>query len=139
MLMALGSFVFSIDDLLFNQLQRERAWRHPTSDRVGARPAGQFAGPGEDTISIGGLLAPGQIGRADALEDIARMGDAGEAYPLLDGDGYVYGAYVIERLSETKRFFLASGRALAVDFTISLKRMDDDEGETGAAGQAVRS
>ena len=34
---------------------------------------------------------------------------------------------------------LVDGQALAVDFTISLKRVDDEAGETGAAGREVRA
>lgn len=139
MLMALGNYVFAIDSLLFSKLQRKRSWRHPSNDRVGMRAASQFAGPGDDTITLGGLLAPGQIGNAEALDDIAAMADAGRAYPLLDGEGYVYGAFVITDLDEDKRNFLVDGQALAVDFVIGLKRVDDDQGETGAAGQEVRT
>ncbi len=127
MLMALGSFIFSIDTALFNQLQRKRSWRHPSNDRVGARAASQFAGPGDDTVSIGGLLAPGQLGRHDALEQLAGMADTGRAFPLLNGEGDVYGAFVITDLDETKRNFLVEGQPLAVDFTLSLKRVDDDQ------------
>ncbi|GLK49603.1 hypothetical protein GCM10017620_25760 [Brevundimonas intermedia] len=132
MLLALGMFDFSIDTALFNQLQRRRNWRHPSGDRVGARAASQYAGPGDDIIVLGGLLAPGQIGHAEALDDIALMAKAGSAYPLLDGEGYVYGAYVITDLDETKRNFLVDGQALMVDFTITLKRVDDDDDD--AAG-----
>ena len=57
------------------------------------------------------------------------MADAGAAYPLLDGEGYVYGAFVITDLDETKRNFLVDGQALTVDFVITLKRVDDDQGE----------
>jgi uncharacterized protein len=131
MLLALGMFDFAIDTALFNQLQRRRNWRHPSGERVGARPASQYAGPGEDVITLGGLLAPGQIGHAEALDDIALMADAGAAYPLLDGEGYVYGAYVITDLDETKRNFLVDGQALTVDFVITLKRVDDDQGDAG--------
>lgn len=138
MLLALGMFDFAIDTALFNQLQRKRSWRHPSGDRVGARAASQYAGPGDDLITLGGLLAPGQIGHAEALDDIALMAEAGEAYVLLDGEGFVYGAFVITDLDETKRHFLVDGQALAVDFIISLKRVDDDQGETGASGETVR-
>lgn len=138
MILALGEFVFSQDTALFDQLQRRRNWRHPTNDRVGARAAGQFAGPGDDTIAIGGLLIPGLIGRREALRQLATMADAGAAYTLLDGEGYVYGAYVITDLDETGRYHTAEGQARAVDFTLSLKRMDDDAGETTAKGRTVR-
>lgn len=138
MLLALGEFFFSIDDLLFQELQRKRSWRHPQNDRVGARAASQFAGPGDDTITIGGNLMPGLIGRFDALEDLAAMGDAGAAFPLVTGEGDVYGAYVITDLDETKKHFLILGQPRAIDFSLSLRRVDDDAGETGAQGQTVR-
>lgn len=139
MLLSLGMFTFEQDTVLFDQLRRRRTWRHPSGDRVGARPSSQYAGPGDDLISLGGLLAPGQIGNPASLDELAEMADAGEAYPLVDGEGYVYGAYVIEGLDESKKYFMVDGAPRLVDFSIDLKRVDDDEGETGAAGQPVRS
>lgn len=127
MLMCLGDFVFSIDTALFHQLQRKRSWRHPSSDRVGARPASQFAGPGDDTVTLAGLVAPGQLGRREAIEQLVKMGDEGAAWPLLDGEGDHYGAFVITDLDETARHFVTGGKALAVDFTVALKRVDDQE------------
>lgn len=134
MLMALGRFIFSIDTVLFSQLQRKRTWRHPSNDRVGAAPASQYAGPGDDTITLGGLLAPGQLGAFDALESLAEMAKPGRAYPLLNGEGDVYGAFVITDLDENKKHFLVDGQALIVDFTLSLKRVDDDQ-DNGASPQ----
>lgn len=139
MLLALGEWIFATDSAGFNQLQRKRSWRHPSGDRVGARPASQFAGPGDDTVTLSGVLAPGFAGNRDALDDIAAMADAGRAYAVVDGEGYVYGAYVITDLDETKRELLIDGMARLCDFTISLKRVDDDEGETAAAGEPVRA
>ena len=135
MLMALGDFVFSIDTVLFDRLQRKRSWRHPTNDRVGARPASQYAGPGEDTISLGGLLAPGQLGAFDALEKLAEMAGTGRAFPFLNGEGDVYGAYVIIDLDESKRNFMVDGQPLAVDFTLNLLRVDDDS-DAGAGSRS---
>lgn len=139
MLLALGMFAFSVDDAMFDQLRRRRSWRHPSGDRVGLRPAGQFAGPGGDSINLAGAVAPGQLGRREALDELAAMADAGAAYPLVDGEGYVYGAFVIEGLDETGRYFGTTGRPRLVDFSIELTRVDDDEGEPGAAGEPVRS
>ncbi|WP_255213507.1 phage tail protein, partial [Burkholderia pseudomallei] len=36
----------------FRELQRRRTWKHPTSSRVGARDGRQFAGVGDDTITL---------------------------------------------------------------------------------------
>tara|TARA_R110002167_G_scaffold12963_4_gene54854 strand:- start:3186 stop:3605 length:420 start_codon:yes stop_codon:yes gene_type:complete len=138
MLMSLGMFTFEIDTAPFDQLRRRRNWRHPTNDRVGARPAGQFAGPGDDVVGLSGKVYANQIGNPQALSELAEMADTGQAFTLVDGEGDVYGAYVIEGLDETGRSFTADGKAQVIEFSIDLKRADDDEGETGAAGQAVR-
>lgn len=126
MLLALGMFVFGMDSLVYNQVQRRRSWRHPTNDRVGARPAGQFAGPGDDVITLPGVLAPGLTGRREALDELAAMADLGEAHTLVDGDGEHFGAYVITDLDETRRHIMIDSRPRLIDFTLTLKRMDDD-------------
>lgn len=132
MLMSLGLFAFSNDDLSYAQLQRRTSWRHPTNDRVGARAAGQYAGPGDDIVTMTGLLAPGVIGRAGALDDLRELADQGEAWPLVDGAGYVYGVFVITDLDETQRAIFADGVPRVSDFTLSLKRMDDSLAQDAA-------
>ena len=39
MMMALGMFVFSLETLAYQELQRQTDWRHPSSPRVGVQPA----------------------------------------------------------------------------------------------------
>ncbi len=139
-LMTLGMFVFDLPSLTYNQLQRRSSWRHPTSDRVGARPKGQFAGAGDDDITLTGNLAPLAMGAVDALDTLRDMAGTGEAFPLVDGTGQVYGAYVITGLDETQRSIIDNGRPRISDFTLSLKRMDDDlpdDGETEDAPEAA--
>lgn len=138
-LMSIGMFSFEIDTALFDQLRRRRNWRHPSSDRVNSRPAFQFAGPGDDDISLSGRIYPGQLGDPLALDQLAAMAGTGQAFPLVDGEGDVYGAFIIVGLDETLRHIGASGKAAVIEFSLDLKRADDDQGETGAAGQAVRA
>jgi len=125
MLMSLGPFIFSNDDLSYSQLQRRSSWRHPTNDRIGARAAGQYAGPGDDVVTMSGILAPGVIGRAEALNELRELADQSEAWPLVDGAGYVYGAFVITDLDTSQRAMFADGVAILSDFNLTLKRMDD--------------
>lgn len=139
MLLAIGMFVFEVPNVLFDQLKRRRSWRHPTSERVGARAASQFAGVGDDTITLSGVLAPGVMGRKDALEDLAAMADQGRSWSVVDGDGFIYGAFVILDLDETKRELLENGQAVMIDFSVNLQRVDDDEGDTSATGSEVRA
>lgn len=124
MLAALGMFVFETDSALFDELARSRAWRHARTDRFGARPAAQFVGVGDDTITLTGKLVPGLAGRYSAIDILVEMADAGDALPLADGTGRILGTYTIENLDERHSNLIDNGRARLVDFTLSLRRAD---------------
>ncbi|MDE1140920.1 MAG: phage tail protein [Paraburkholderia tropica] len=127
MQMALDQFVFSLSTVPYQELQRQRNWKHRTSSRVGTRDASQFTGAGEDTFTLNGVVAQDNgIGTAASLKQLADMGDEGDAYVLVDGTGVVYGAYIIESLNETGRYHTKEGIARKIEFNLSLKRVDDD-------------
>lgn len=130
MMMAFGQFVFSLDTLAYQDLQRQTSWRHPSNSRVGARPARQYASPGEDTMNLPGLLLPGLAGDTGSLAELRAMGDAGTAWPLVDGSGIVYGQFVIESLNETRTLFFRDGTARRSEFQLQLARVDDDRTDT---------
>lgn len=127
MLMALGQFVFQLSTLAYHELQRASEWRHASNSRVGARPAMQYIGPGDDTITITGTLVPEIAGSRDSLPQLRRMADAGDAYAMVDGTGAVFGAWVITGLNETGSAFVNVGVARKTDFTLTLKHADDDQ------------
>jgi phage protein U len=128
MMMGYGQFVFSLPTLAYQDLQRQSAWRHPSNSRVGARPARQFLGPGEDTINLSGVVAPEFAGDVASLDQLREMADAGHAWPLVSGNGEVIGAFVIESLNETHTVFMQDGSARRIEFQIQLIRVDEDEG-----------
>lgn len=126
MMMSLDDFVFSLQTAPYKELQRQRNWKHRTSSRVGARDASQYTGAGDDTITLNGMVAADNgIGSIASLDDLANMGDAGDAYVLVDGAGTVYGAYVIESLNETATYHTPEGIARKIEFNLSLKRVAD--------------
>ncbi len=126
MLLALGLFAFGIPTLAHDELQRRSAWKHATSGRIGARDATQYVGPGEETIAIGGTAyAELSNGRA-SLDELRAMANSGDAWPLVDGAGQVFGAYVIQTIDEGQRHLLPDGTPLKIDFTINLLRVDDE-------------
>lgn len=125
-MMALGLFVFAIGTVPYQQLQRQRQWRHPSSSRIGRRPARQFVGPGDDTITLSGTLYPEITGGKLSMAALAAMADTGKAWPLIDGSGTVYGLYVIEDISETGSLFFADGSPRKIDFSLKLTRIDDE-------------
>jgi len=130
-LMALGMFLFEIGTLPYDELQRKSDWRHARSTRVGARDAVQFVGPGDETISLSGSvyaeIADGRV----SLDELREMAGAGDALPLVDGSGTVFGTFVIEAIDERHAYLMNDGRARRIDFGIDLLRVDDPAGANG--------
>ena len=125
MMMALGMFVFSLHSLAYQELQRQTEWRHAAQSRIGARPARQFLGVGDETITLPGALLPKLAGSVLSLDTIRVMADTGKAWPLIEGSGRIYGIYVIESLSETRTVFFQDGTARRIEFSLTLKRIDE--------------
>lgn len=139
MMMGFGQFAFSIDTLAYQQLERSAEWRHPTNSLVGALPASQFTGPGEDTTTLSGTLHPSFRGDPGSLDLLREMANTGKAWPLVSGTGRVYGAYVITSLRESESLHTAEGTPRRIDFTVALRRVDDGATDqlgtqTGAGG-----
>ncbi|SFA66555.1 phage tail protein [Metapseudomonas otitidis] len=134
MMMALGMFVFSLHTLAYQELQRQTEWRHPSSSRVGTNPARQFAGRGDDTLTLPGILLPELAGSLLSLDALREMANTGKAYPMVEGSGRILGLWVIERVSETRTLFFPDGTPRRIEFSLGLTRVDD--GRTDLLGAA---
>ena len=133
MMMALGLYVFGIYTIPYQQLQRQMSWRHPSVSRVGMRPARQFIGPGDDTITLSGVLYPELTGGKISLAALKAMADEGMAWPLIEGTGIFYGLFVIEELSQTDSTFFPDGAPRKIEFSLKLTRVDDEQDLMGQA------
>ncbi|WP_225775896.1 phage tail protein [Pseudomonas sp. Marseille-Q5115] len=143
MMMSLGMFLFSLETLVYQEFQRQTEWRHASTSRIGTNPARQFAGRGDDTITLPGVLIPGLAGTALSLDTLRYMADTGKAWPLVEGTGRIYGAWVIESLHETRSVFFSDGTARRIEFTLTLQRIDDGKVDllgtlTSTAGNVLR-
>lgn len=127
MMMALGLFVFATATLPYQQLQRTTSWRHPSNSRLGLRPARQFMGPGDDSITLSGTLYPELTGGRVSLAMVRAMAETGRAWPLIEGSGAFYGLWVVESIDETGSVFFADGSARKIDFSLKLERVDDEQ------------
>lgn len=125
MMMTLGMFVFGMQTLAYQEFQRQTDWRHSSKARIGARPARQFIGPGDDLITLPGVLLPELVGKTLSLDALRIMADTGKAWPLIEGTGRIYGIYVIESMSETKTLFFRDGAARRIEFSLKLARVDE--------------
>lgn len=126
MMLSLGMFVFSLSTLAYQELQRQTNWRHASNSRVGAAPALQFVGRGDDTITLPGIILPELSGSTLSLDALRLMANTGKAWPMVEGSGRIYGLWVIDSLSETKTLFFRDGTPRRIEFTLTLKRTDDD-------------
>ncbi|NNA66226.1 phage tail protein [Pseudomonas gessardii] len=134
MMLALGMFVFSLHTAAYQELQRQTDWRHASNSRIGAGPARQFVGRGEDTITLPGVILPELAGSLLSLDALRLMANTGKAWPMVEGSGHIYGLWVIESLSETKTLFFRDGTPRRIEFTVNLKRIDDDRIDLLGAG-----
>lgn len=120
MMMALGMFVFSLRTASYQELKRVTNWRHPSNSRVGAAPAYQFVGKGEDTITLQGVIYHEITGNRFMLDILRLMGDTGKAWTLIEGTGRIYGLVIINDLEEGRTYFFKDGAARKTEFTLKL-------------------
>ncbi|WP_454907614.1 phage tail protein [Variovorax gossypii] len=129
-MLCLGLFVFSLDTLSYQELQRRSSWKHASQALVGARNATQYLGPGDDIITLNGTVVPEFAGIPASLTVLRLMADQGAAWVLVEGTGTIYGAFVITELQETKTLFYVDGEPRRIEFTLTLQRVDQDAQET---------
>jgi phage protein U len=125
-MMCLGQFVFALESAPYQSAQQQAGWRHPANSRVGLRPARQFLGCDEESITLAGVLLPEITGGETTLDELREMADEGGGYVLIDGSGTLFGVFVIESIDVTRTVFFTDGVARRIEFSLALKRVDDD-------------
>lgn len=125
MMLALGFFVFMRQTLPFQSMQRDAEYRWPSNSRIGKRDAFQFLGVGEEKITLSGELYPEITGGKLTLTAVRLMAEEGRAWPLLSGNGMIYGMYVINSVSETGAEFFKDGSPRKITFNLALTRVDE--------------
>ena len=91
---------------------------------IGTRPVCQFIGLDNDDITLFGSLYSKLTGGKTSLVTLELMAESGKAWSFLDGDGNIYGMFIIEEISQSKSYFFANGAARKIEFTLKLKPAD---------------
>ncbi|UTN97477.1 phage tail protein [Serratia plymuthica] len=125
MMLTLGLFVFMLRTLPYQSMNRQLSYRWPTGSRVGQRPSAQFLGMDAETITLSGELLPELTGGRLSLLALQTMAEQGRAWPLIEGTGTIYGMFVIEKITEDNKQFFANGQPREINFSITLKRVDE--------------
>jgi phage protein U len=120
-LLTLGDFRFSVNELDYHELERSTEYRHASTEIFGGDDQLHYTGPGADEITLNGVLYPHFKGREQHLDDLNEMGRSGKQYILTTGRGRVLGKWVIlsKRVNETS--IMKNGVALKNAFTITLR------------------
>lgn len=142
-MMTLGRFQFGIRTAAYQDLARNTEWRWPSQERFMRGQALQYVGPGADTISLPGVIYPEWRGGAGQVEAMRAIADRGEPMMLIDGTGILWGKWVIEKVDERQSVFAAAGIPRKQEFTINLRRFDDEQLDapnfTGALPSTIKA
>lgn len=131
-MLALGDFRFSIDTAAVGSIERATAWRWPAEERTGAAPVRQYTGPGEETLTLRGVIYPDHRGGLGQVDRMREMAGTGAALRLVDGwSGRDRGLWVITRIRETVRRFWPNGRPRRQEFLIELAAYHRDDSFVG--------
>lgn len=126
MMMVFGMFVFMLRTTPYQQLRHSQEWRHVKNERVNQSASWQYIGTGDDTVTLEGVLYPEITGGNLSLSALETIGFAGRPWPLIEGEGRIYGMYVLTRLERGKSEFDQYGNPRKIEFTLSLSRVDTD-------------
>jgi phage protein U len=124
--MALGDYRFSMSTAAYDTFKRDTKWRWTSQERLNRAPAKQYVGPGEDVITLDGVIYPHYRGGLEQVDRIRDEADKGEPLLLVDGLGYVYDYWVITSLSETHTRIWQSGVPLRQQFSLTLEYYGED-------------
>lgn len=123
-MMIFGDFVFTLNTAAISSLARDTKYRWGAQERFGKPEALQWLGPGTDTISLPGVVYPAFRGGAGQVDRLRTMAADATPKSLIDGDGNVYGRWIVESISETQSEFAAYGFFRKQEFALSLKHYD---------------
>ena len=121
LLLKLGNYKFSVNTAAFSQLERKYSYNWTASDQ-GDGPSLTYGGLGAQTITLPGVIYPGQFGAtADQVEKIAAMAAQGEPLRMVPTTGKKMGFWVIKSISETRKTLMPNGAPRKIEFSIELE------------------
>jgi len=126
-MMKLGTFGFQTSTAAYQELRRVSDYRWQAQNRIGAKPAQQFLGIGNDEITLNGVVFPIIIQNKATrpMEDLRKLAALGNPQRMIAAPngqtGYILGQWVIMQVSETDSAFAQGGLPQKVEFSLTLK------------------
>jgi Phage protein U len=123
-LMALGSFRFSIDTFAYEELRRKTHARIQPQDVIGAAPSLHYMGPGVHTLSITSVFFPWHLPGNRGLEQANAMRAAcGQSFQLVASKidyGEPLGRWALLSIDERKTEIHPNGEGQKISLEIEL-------------------
>ena len=124
-LLMLGGFKFSINTAAFTELQRSTSYKWPAQERMGQYDALQYTGPGEDRITLPGIIFPDWKGGNGQLNNLRALAAQGRPLQLISSTGMILGAWVIEHVDEGQSFYKPDGTFRRQEFNVTIRKYGD--------------
>ncbi|WP_336800673.1 phage tail protein [Kaistia sp. MMO-174] len=131
-LMALGPHVFEVLPLNYQELERTTEAIWASVPRLGARPARQFVGYGDDILRISGVLFPEALGGRSAFEAIRATQAAADPVALVGfgtaSVGRVWGRVIILSVHDRQESIGGNGAGEILNYEIDVAPYGDGPG-----------
>ena len=124
---AFGWYTFEVFSTPIASGQKTGQQRTARSDPALGEPHYQMLGPGAETITLSGTVAPGVNGETAELEQLNVLRRAGNNYPLINGSGDVLGRYFIDSVTLNETDYWPNGEPKEMNFTVAFTRDFDAE------------
>jgi len=119
-LLSLGGFRFEVSGPSYEGLEHSTSARWAKLDRLGAKPARQFVGPGDETIKLSGTIYTRFSKGFGEIEAMRAAAGKGKPMMLVSGYGRVFGRFVIEGIGSSQTHFLPDGSPQKATFSLDL-------------------
>jgi phage protein U len=93
---------------------------------VGQLDALQFTGPGEDRITLPGIVYCDFRGDASQISQLRNLASGGRPLRLIASTGEILGRWVIESVEETQSMFKPDGAFRRQEFNLTIRKFSDD-------------
>lgn len=125
-LLALGSFKFTVTKTAFSELQRSKVYNWARHDRLFSEPTYKFMGYGEQRIELSGEIANLKPSKDDPLALLKDLADKGEPQILIDQSGKKIGKFVILEHRDILDRYRLSADPRRIQFRLTLARFPEE-------------
>lgn len=121
-MLRLGSFSFGINTAAYSALKRTSEYTWAAQARFGQFDALQYTGPGQDSITLDGVVLTAYRGGTGQVERLRGLASQGRPQMLISGLGDILGMWVIESVGEGQGVFAAAGIPRRQEFTVKIRK-----------------